>query len=58
MVVAGHMKDVVDRVRAQCENAGTGEEPLPDGLREPLMELERYIAILCSSLALAETPDT
>ena len=47
--VAGQMKDVVDRVRAQCENAGAGEEPLPDGLQEPLEELERHVIVFCST---------
>ena len=49
MAVAGQMKDVVDRVRAQCENAGAGEEPLPDGLQEPLEELERHVIVFCSA---------
>ena len=47
--VAGQMKDVVDRVRAKCENSGSEEEPLPEDLREPLEELERSVAILCSA---------
>ena len=43
------MKDVVDRVRAQCENSGLGEDPLPEGLGEPLQELERYVSVLGSA---------
>ena len=56
-IVARQMKDVVDRVRALCENSGIGEDSLPDGLEEPLMELERCVGILCS-VSLSLRPST
>ena len=46
-IVAEKMKDVVDRVRTQCEHSGTGQDPLPEDLRELLEELERYVTIFC-----------
>ena len=54
--VAGQMKEAVDRVRAQCEHSGTGEDPLPAGLQEPLEELGRYVKI-CRSAYLTESLD-
>ena len=52
MAVAGQMKDVVDRLRIQFENLGVGENPLPEVLREPLEELERYATHFCYALFL------
>ena len=43
MAVAGQMKDVVDRARAQCEKFGIGEDPLPEDLRVALEKLKRYL---------------
>lgn len=42
MSVTQQVKSIVDRVRAQTEELGTGNDALPQGFREPLTELERY----------------
>ncbi|KZV61576.1 TPR-like protein [Peniophora sp. CONT] len=44
MSVAQQIKATIDRVRAQCEKRGADGDALPEGLLEPLMELERCIA--------------
>lgn len=42
MAVAQQIKGIVDRVRSECEKVGTGEDALPEGFLEPLLDLERY----------------
>ncbi|KZV59882.1 hypothetical protein PENSPDRAFT_694758 [Peniophora sp. CONT] len=44
MSVTQQVKSIVDRVRAQTEELGTGDDALPQGFHEPLTELERCIA--------------
>ncbi|KZV62645.1 hypothetical protein PENSPDRAFT_692335 [Peniophora sp. CONT] len=43
MSLAKHIKSIIDRVRAQCEKLGADGDVLPEGLLEPLIELERCI---------------